>query len=104
MLAPLGILNDLIQVCTLRNPSTRVTPLSTKTELLEQSNFVPTKEGLTVELDTAILVKLDPEKAIELYRSVGPDFMRKLVAPETSSSVRGLTSESEAKALYTAGR
>lgn len=83
---------------------TGVTQLSTKTELLEQSNFVPTKEGLTVELDTAVLVKLDSEKATELYQTVGPDFMCKLVAPETSSSVRGLTSESEAKALYTAGR
>lgn len=89
----------------IRNPLiTSVTPLSTKTELMEQSNFVPTKEGLTVELDTAVLVKLDPERAVELYRSVGPNFMQKLVAPETSSSVRGLTSESEAKALYTAGR
>lgn len=83
---------------------TSVTRLSTKTELLEQSNFVPTKEGLTVELDTAVLVKIDSQRAIELYRTVGPDFMRKLVAPEASSSVRGLTSESEAKALYTAGR
>ena len=89
----------------LRNPIvTSVTNLSTKTELLEQSNFVPTKEGLTVELDTAVLVKIDPQKAIGLYKSVGPDYLRKLVAPETSSSVRGLTSESEAKALYTSGR
>lgn len=83
---------------------TSVTRLSTKTELLEQSNFVPTKEGLTVELDTAVLVKLDSWKAIELHRSVGPDFMRKLVSPEASSSVRGLTSESEAKAFYTVGQ
>ena len=88
-----------------RNPLlTSVEKLSTKTQLLEQSNFVPTKEGLTVELDTAILVKLDPDEALELYRSVGPDFVTKVVTPEASSSVRGLTSESKAKALYTAGR
>uniref|UniRef100_A0A7S4ATR7 Band 7 domain-containing protein n=1 Tax=Pseudo-nitzschia australis TaxID=44445 RepID=A0A7S4ATR7_9STRA len=78
--------------------------LSTKTELLEQSNFVPTKEGLTVELDTAVLVRLDPQEALKLYESVGPNFVQKLVIPEASSSIRGLTSESEAKALYTAGR
>jgi prohibitin 1 len=89
----------------LRNPLlTSVDRLSTKTELLEQSNFVPTKEGLTVELDTSVLVRLDPDRAVELYRSVGPEFIRKLVIPEASSSVRGLTSESEAKALYTSGR
>ena len=101
----LGNLNRFDPGFHWRNPLlTSVTRLSTKTELLEQSNFVPTKEGLTVELDTAVLVKLDSQRAIELYRSVGPDFMRKLVSPEASSSVRGLTSESEAKALYTAGR
>jgi len=89
----------------IRNPLfTDVTQLSTKTELLEQSNFVPTKEGLTVELDTAVLVRLDPDRAVDLFRTVGPDFVRKLVTPEASSSIRGLTSESEAKALYTAGR
>lgn len=88
-----------------KNPLlTSVRKLSTKTQLLEQSNFVPTKEGLTVELDTAILVKLNPDRALELYRSVGPDFVDKVVTPEASSSVRGLTSESEAKALYTSGR
>jgi len=88
-----------------RNPLiTNVDFLSTKTQLLEQSNFVPTQEGLTVELDTAVLVRLDSTKAVDLYRSVGPDYIKKLVTPDASSSVRGLTSESDAKALYTSGR
>lgn len=81
-----------------------VSRLSTKTQLLEQSNFVPTKEGLTVELDTAILYKLQPENAVELFSSVGSNYDSKLVEPEASSAVRGLTSESEAKALHTSGR
>ena len=88
----------------LKTPLTSVQILSTKTQLLEQSNFVPTKEGLTVELDTAVLTRLDPDQAVELYRTIGPSFVEKLVTPEASSSVRGLTSESEAKALYTSGR
>lgn len=33
---------------------THVSRFTTKIQLLEQSNFVPTKEGLTVELDTAM--------------------------------------------------
>ena len=82
----------------------RVDYLSTKTTLLEQSNFVPTKEGLTVELDTAILYRLAPDSATSLYGSVGKGYRDKLIAPEASSAVRGLTSESEAKALYTSGR
>lgn len=78
--------------------------LSTKTQLLEQSNFVPTKEGLTVELDTAILYKIDPKSALDLYRSVGKNYAQTIVAPQSSSVIRGLTAESEAKALYTSGR
>lgn len=88
----------------LQSPITTIDYLSTKTELLEQSNFVPTKEGLTVELDTAVLVRLDPEEALTLYRTVGTNFIEKVVTPEASSAIRGLTSESEAKALYTSGR
>ena len=79
----------------------RVDKLSTKTTLLEQSNFVPTKEGLTVELDTAILFRLASDSATSLFGSVGKEYVNKLIAPEASSAVRGLTSESEAKALYT---
>ena len=82
----------------------RVDKLSTKTTLLEQSNFVPTKEGLTVELDTAILFRLASDSATSLFGSVGKEYVNKLIAPEASSAVRGLTSESEAKALYTSGR
>lgn len=32
----------------------RVTRMSTKTQLLEQANTIPTKEGLSVRLDTAM--------------------------------------------------
>ena len=81
-----------------------VSRLSTKTQLLEQSNFVPTKEGLTVELDTAILYKLQPNQVESLVGTVGRDYATKVIEPEASSAVRGLTSESEAKALYTSGR
>lgn len=82
----------------------KVDRLSTKTQLLEQSNFVPTKEGLTVELDTAILYRIDPESSVELYRTVGTNYANTIVAPQASSVIRGLTAEAEAKALYTSGR
>jgi hypothetical protein len=83
--------------------STEVDYLLTKTELLEQSNLVPTKEGLMVELDMAVLVHLNPKQALTLYRTVRKDFIEKLVTPEASSSIHGLTSELEAKVLYTLG-
>mmetsp|Transcript_25593 Transcript_25593/g.70648 ORF Transcript_25593/g.70648 Transcript_25593/m.70648 type:complete len:341 (-) Transcript_25593:99-1121(-) len=78
--------------------------LSTKTQLLEEKNVVPTKEGLAVTLDTAVLYRLDPTKATVLYKTVGADYARVLLEPEASSAVRGLTSDYETKALYSSGR
>mmetsp|Transcript_95242 Transcript_95242/g.142729 ORF Transcript_95242/g.142729 Transcript_95242/m.142729 type:complete len:300 (+) Transcript_95242:229-1128(+) len=78
--------------------------LSTKTQLLEEKNAVPTKEGLSVSLDTAVLFRLDWSKAADLYREVGANYMQVLIKPEAASAVRGLTSESEAKVLYSSGR
>lgn len=78
--------------------------LSTKTQLLEEQNVIPTKEGLSVTLDTAVLFRLQASSAAELYKQVGADYVNVLLKPEAASAVRGLTSESEAKALYSSGR
>lgn len=78
--------------------------LSTKTQLLEAQNVIPTKEGLSVTLDTAVLFRLDPSRAADLYREVGPNYQDVLLEPEAASAVRGLTSEYDAKALYSSGR
>merc|ERR1712167_411675 len=76
---------------------------STKTQLSEEQNFVPTKEGLTVELDTALLYRIDSASAPQLLQSVGERFADVIIKPEVRSIVRGLTSKSEAKALKTRG-
>lgn len=82
----------------------QVTRMSTKTQLLEQANTIPTKEGLSVRLDTAILYRLDVPNGGNLYTNVGTNYREVLIEPEAASAIRGLTSESNAKALYTAGR
>merc|ERR1712086_268264 len=86
------------------NPLASAITFSLKTQLLEQANFVPTKEGLTVELDTALLFHVDPKQVRELYLKLGENYMKTVVEPELASAVRGLTSEAEASALYTSGR
>lgn len=50
------------------------------------------------------LFRLDPSKAADLYREVGEDYIHTILEPEAASAVRGLTSESDAKALYSSGR
>merc|ERR1719487_2784770 len=59
----------------LRNPISRVQLFSTKTQLSEEENFVPTKEGLTVELDTALLYRIDSASAPQL--SIGRRALRR---------------------------
>jgi prohibitin 1 len=77
---------------------------TSKTQKLEETNQIPTKEGLNVQLDTAVLFRLEASKAADVYRQVGKDYVNILLAPEAAAAVRGLTSESEAKALYSSGR
>jgi len=86
------------------NPFASVKLFLTKTRLLEQDNNVPTQEGLIVELDVAMLYHIDPTRARELLINLGENYEDIVVKPELSSAVRGLTSEQEAKALYTSGR
>ena len=40
----------------------------------------------------------------ELYKNVGVDYQKVLIQPEAASVIRGLTSESDAKALYSSGK
>ena len=87
-----------------KSPLAGVQTFSIKTSLAEESTTVPTKEGLSIELDTALLYRLDPDKVQSLILSVGSGFERVVIQPELRSIVRGLTSEVEAKALYTSGR
>lgn len=86
------------------NPLSAVTTLNLKTQLLYSENIVPTKEGLSVELDVSLLYHLDTKATRELFLTLGVNYEEVLIQPELSSAVRGLTSEVSAKALYTSGR
>lgn len=82
-------------------PLASVVRMSIKTQILELAENVPTKEGLTVHLEAAALVRLLPLEAVKMYRQVGVDYMGKVVIPQFRSIVREVTSGHEAKDLYT---
>lgn len=86
------------------NPLLTIHKLSIRTqEATEQAN-VPSKEGLSVNLDVSLLYSLNPEKAAQVFKTIGPDYMRVVVNPQLRSVIRGVTASYEAKALYTAER
>ncbi len=86
------------------NPLARIHKLSVQTQELKETAIVPSKEGLSVSLDVSILYKLMPEKASEVYKTIGYDYLEVVVVPQMRAAIRGVTVNHEAKALYTAER
>jgi len=86
------------------NPLARVVKFSVKTEELKEAMDVPSKEGLTVQLELSALYHLNPEKAAEVYKSVGENYVEILLEPQIRSVSRGVTAGYDARALYTSER
>ncbi len=86
------------------NPLARVVQMSVQTLEIKETMEVPSKEGLTIRIDVSVLYHLDPEKASEVYRTVGEDFVGVILEPQFRSITRGVTAGYEAKALYTSER
>lgn len=86
------------------NPLVRVHKMSIRTEQMMETADVPSKEGLSVEIDLSALYSLDPLKAPEVYKTIGLNYVSVILGPQLRSVVRGVTAEYDAKALYTGER
>jgi prohibitin 1 len=86
------------------NPLARVIKFSVKTQEIKETMDVPSKEGLTVQLEISTLFHLDPDKAADVYKTIGPNYIEIILEPQFRSVVRGVTAGYEAKALYTSER
>ena len=89
---------------SLVNPMAKIEKMSIKTQELKEMMSVPSKEGLSVQLEISLLFKLNSDMANEIYKTVGPDYAEIILVPQFRSVVRGVTARYEAKALYTASR
>ncbi len=86
------------------NPLANVVKFNIKTQEVKEMMNVPSKEGLSVQLEISLLFSLDPENASKIYKTVGEDYANVILIPQFRSVVRGVTSKYDAKALYTASR
>jgi regulator of protease activity HflC (stomatin/prohibitin superfamily) len=86
------------------NPLARIVKMSIKTQDMKEVMDVPSQEGLTVKLEVSALFHLDPEKAGDVYRTVGVDYAEVILQPQFRSVTRGVTAQYEARALYTSER
>jgi regulator of protease activity HflC (stomatin/prohibitin superfamily) len=65
---------------------------------------VPSKEGLSVQLEVSALFHLNPEKAAEVYKTIGENYIQVILEPNFRSVTRGVTAGYDARALYTSER
>ena len=86
------------------NPLARIVKMSIKTQEIKEVMEVPSKEGLTVQLEMSVLYHLNSEKAANVYKTVGEDYESIILEPQIRSVTRGVTASFEAKALYTSER
>jgi len=85
-------------------PFTRVIKMSVKTQEVKETAEVPSKEGLIMDLEGSLLYRLDPQKADDIYRTIGKNYQEIAVAPQIRSAIREITASYEAKVLYSAER
>lgn len=86
------------------NPLATIHKLSIRTQEAKEVLDVPSQEGLVVKIDVSLLFSLDAAHAPDVYKTVGPGYVDIVVTPLFRSTVRGVTSGYEAKALYTSAR
>lgn len=87
-----------------KNPLASVHKFSVKTQEMKEAMTVPSKEGLSVQLEVSVLYHLNPETAANVYKTIGPDYKGIILEPNFRSIARGVTATYEARALYTSER
>ncbi|TAK65387.1 MAG: prohibitin family protein [Bacteroidetes bacterium] len=86
------------------NPMAEIIRMSIQTQELKEVMNVPSKEGLTVQLEVSVLYHLNPEKAATVFKTIGVEYVNVILEPQFRSVTRGVTAGYEAKALYTSER
>lgn len=93
----------------IKGPFTSIVPMSTRTQKYMDygTQDVATitalsNEGLSVSMGVAVNYHINPEKAVELYKKVGPGYESVIMVNPIHSVPRDLISKYDAKTLYSA--
>lgn len=86
------------------NPFKTNHELSIRTQEIKETASVPSSEGLVIALDTSLIYHLNPDKAAEVYRTIGENYVEVLIEPNLRSSIREATASHSANALYSGER
>ncbi|MBN8705208.1 MAG: prohibitin family protein [Bacteroidetes bacterium] len=86
------------------NPLLDVKSYSIRTQEIYEGAEVPSKEGLSINLEVSLLFRLDISRAAHVYQTVGEAYKDVVVVTTLRSAIRSATVNYEAKDLYTSGR
>ena len=86
------------------NPFSSRIKIDVRTKELKEPIKVPTNEGLMVNLDVSVLYHANPEKADEIYKSIGVDYEQIIVSPILRNVSRDVVADHSSEDLYGPGR
>ncbi len=86
------------------NPFKVNNTMTARTQELKESASVPSNEGLIIAMDTSLLFRIDPSKAPDVYRTVGPNYVEVVIEPNLRSAIREATASHSANTLYSGER
>jgi prohibitin 1 len=86
------------------NPFKVNNKLNARTQEIKETASVPSNEGLIITMDTSLLFRLDPQKAADVYRGLGPNYINVVVEPNLRSAIREVTASNSANVLYSGER
>jgi regulator of protease activity HflC (stomatin/prohibitin superfamily) len=70
----------------------------------DDSLDAPTSDGQQVKVDATVIFRIDPKNAPEVYKSIGADYVDKLIRPYSRSQIRMVISRYTAPAIYSENR
>ena len=70
----------------------------------DDSLDAPTADGQQVRIDATVLFRIEGEKAPIIYKTIGPDYVDKLIRPFSRSQIRMIISRYTAPAIYSEKR
>ena len=70
----------------------------------DDSLDAPTSDGQQVKVDATVLFKVNGDKAPELYKTVGEDYVDKIIRPFSRSQIRMVISRYSAPSIYSEKR
>ncbi len=80
--------------------TTRVIKLPLRTENIEITVDLPSKEGLTIRSDISILYRLEPQSVVNVYQDVGLNYVQTIILPIFRSAASDVSAQFFAKDMH----